>query len=454
MGVIGLLTSTTGVVSALTNFGLGTSAVKNVAAAAATGNQRILSKTVSVLRKLILLTGCVGMILTAVFSPWLSQLTFGNKDYTLAFIWLSVILLFQQLSSGQLIVLQGLRKLKFLAKANIIGSVIGLILSVPIYYFWRIEGVVPVIIISAFTAMLLSWHFTRKIGIEPINVTKNEILTESKEMLKMGFMINLSGLVAVAVSYIVRIYISKIGGVDDVGLYTAGFAIIGTYVGMIFTAMNTDYYPKLSMVAHDYTQCRTYVNQQAEIAVLIIAPILAIFLVFIKWIVILLYSTKFLAINEMIHWAALGMYFKAASWSVSILILAKGESKVYFWNELLANIYILIFNIAGYKLAGLEGLGISFMLSYLVYLFQVYYVTKIKYCFSFDKAFYRVGGFQVLLGLLCFVTISLFNSPLSLIIGCVFIVVSIFHSLVALDKRIAIVSMIKGKIARLIGHCC
>ena len=39
MGIAGLLTSTTGFVSALTNFGLGTSAVKNVAAASATGNE-------------------------------------------------------------------------------------------------------------------------------------------------------------------------------------------------------------------------------------------------------------------------------------------------------------------------------------------------------------------------------------------------------------------------------
>jgi O-antigen/teichoic acid export membrane protein len=46
-----------------------------------------------------------------ILSPWLSHLTFGNKEYTAAFMWLSVTLLFNQLTSGQDVLLQGMRKL-------------------------------------------------------------------------------------------------------------------------------------------------------------------------------------------------------------------------------------------------------------------------------------------------------------------------------------------------------
>ena len=44
-------------------------------------------------------------------------------------------------------------------------------------------------------------------------------------MLKMGFLINLSNLLTIASSYFVRVYITKIGGIEEVGLYSAGFAI-------------------------------------------------------------------------------------------------------------------------------------------------------------------------------------------------------------------------------------
>lgn len=446
MGIVGLLTSTTGFVSALTNFGLGTSAVKNVAAASATGDEARVSKIVTVLRRLVWITGCLGMILTAALSPWLSQLTFGNKDYTVAFIWISVTLLFQQLSSGQMVVLQGLRKLNYLARANVTGSVIGLIIAVPVYYKWRIDGIVPVIIISSLASMLLSWYFARKVGAKSVKVSKEETIAEGKEMLKMGFLISLSGLITTAVSYLVRIYISNTGGVEQVGLYTAGFAIIGTYVGMVFTAMGTDYYPRLSAVANNNTKSQELINQQAEVAILILAPILAVFLVFINWLVILLYSTKFLAVNEMIHWAALGMYFKAASWSIAFILLAKGTARLFFWNELLANLYILVFNVVGYKIAGLEGLGISFMAAYFLYLIQVYFLARIKYSFSFNHIFYKVAGFQFLLGLLCFAIMRSLSSPWSHILGSVIIAISVMFSFRELDKRMELRTLIRRKI--------
>ncbi len=139
MGIAGLLTSTTGLISGLTNFGLGTSAVKNVAEANGTGNNIRVSTIVTVLRRWMWITGLLGAIITIIFSPWLSQLTFGNKDYTLAFIYLSVTLLLNQLSSGQMVVLQGLCKLQSLAKSDLLGSALGLLISIPMYYMWGIK---------------------------------------------------------------------------------------------------------------------------------------------------------------------------------------------------------------------------------------------------------------------------------------------------------------------------
>jgi O-antigen/teichoic acid export membrane protein len=92
----------------------------------------------------------MGAVVTFILSPWLSHLTFGNKEYTAAFMWLSVTLLFNQLTSGQDVLLQGMRKLKYLAKANMLGSFVGLVISAPLYYYYRIDGIVPAIIFSFF----------------------------------------------------------------------------------------------------------------------------------------------------------------------------------------------------------------------------------------------------------------------------------------------------------------
>jgi O-antigen/teichoic acid export membrane protein len=436
MGIAGLLTSTTGFIGSLTNFGLGTSAVKDIAAANNSGNQNNVATKIIVMQRLAWITGILGTLLTLVLSPWLSQLTFGNHDYTIAFVWISITLLFTQLTSGQLALLQGVRKLQYLAKANLIGSLIGLVTTVPLYYIWGTDGIVPGIIVTSGITLTLSWYFSHKVKIPTVKVTRLRTIAEGKNMLSLGFMISLSGIMVTGIAYIVRIFISNKGGIEQVGLYNAGFTIINTYVGMIFTAMATDYYPRLSAIADSNQLCRQTINQQAEIALLILGPILIIFLVFIKWIVFILYSTKFLAVNEMLYWAALGMFFKAASWAISFILLAKGVSKLFFWNELISNIYLLGLSLLGYHFMGLEGLGISFMLTYLLYLIQVYFVSKIKFEFAFDSAFLKIFIFQFTFVVISFVAVKYFSPPLLYLIGGIAILVSSWFSFRELDKRL------------------
>ncbi|NMH88332.1 O-antigen translocase [Flavivirga algicola] len=436
MGIAGLLGSSLGLISSLTNFGLGTSAVRDIAAAYETGDQNRISKVISIFRRLVWLTGLLGAFVTLIFSKALSNLTFGNTEYTVAFIWLSCTLLFNQLASGQGVLLQGTRKLKYLAKANMVGSFVGLFVTVPLYYYYGIDGIVPAMIMASIFSLIITWYFSRKVTIEKVKVTRKETIYESKGMLKMGFMLSLSGLIGVAASYIVRIYISNIGGVDDVGLYNAGFTIIGTYVGLIFSAMATDYYPRLSGVAKDNRKAALLINQQAEVGILILAPILTIFLIFINWVIIILYSTKFIEVSGMIHWAALGMYFKAASWSIGFILLAKSASTVFFWSELIANVYIIIFNLIGYKYLGLNGLGISFLISYIFSLIQIYFIANYKYNFTFNLVFYKIFSFQLILGIISFLIIKFIPTPWAYIMGLPFIFVSCWYSFKELDNRL------------------
>ena len=442
MGIVGLLTSTIGLITSMTNFGLGTSAVKNVAEANNKGNINEVSKIVAIINKLVWITGFLGATVTLVTSPWLSQLTFNNNDYTFAFAWLSVTLLLNQLATGQRVVLQGLRKIKDLAFANLIGSFVGLLITVPLYYYYGIDGIVPVIIVGSITSFILTWAYSNKIKLPIIKLTRSDIVFSSKEMLNMGFMISLSGLLTTIVAYIIKVYISSIGSVEDVGLYTAGFAIITTYVGLIFTAMGTDYYPRLSAVANDNLEMKKTVNQQAEISILILGPILIGFIVFIKYIVIILYSSKFVGITSMVHWAALGMFFRAIGWSLGFIFLAKGNSKLFFINESIANIYFLSLNIAGYYLYGITGLGLSFLIGYIIYSLHIYLVSFKVYNFSFELGLLKILSVQLLLAIIVFCLSLFFSEVFVYGLGSVVIVISFWYSFIELDKRIEIKSLI------------
>lgn len=442
MGIAGLLTSTTSLITTITNLGISTSAVKNVAAANASGDSHKVGVVVSVLRRLVWVTGLFGSLFTLIFARWLSELTFGNRDYTFAYILISITLLLTQINAGQLVVLQGMRKLKYLAKADLAGVTIALFTSVPIYYVWGVKGIVPAIITSSFMTLFLSWYFSSKVKIQRVKVSKEILMSEGGDMVRIGFFLSLSSLISMASAYVVRVFISHKGGVEQVGLYNAGFAIINTYVGMVFSAMVTDYFPRLSGIVNEPGKAKAIINQQAEVALLILAPILTFFLIFINWVVILLYSTRFLPVDSMIHWAALGIFFKAASWPIAYLIIAKGDSKLFFYSELIANIYMLGLNILGYQMSGLDGLGMSFFAGYLIYLIQVFIITKRKYTFTFQKMFYKIFAVQFMVGVLCFASSKLITPPYTYFLGSLLVLFSSYYSLRELNKRLGLLTLI------------
>lgn len=448
VGIQGLLMSATDLVKQLTSFGLAQSAVRDVSEANGTGDKGRVNRTVTVLRKLVWLTGLLGTITVLALSPVLSKSTFGNYDYTLPLIFLSVTLLLDQLCAGQKVVLQGLRRLKDLAKATALGSTIGLIVCVPLYYLLGIRGIVPTLILNSVTALLLSWYFSQKVKIEKIQVTPRETIQDGKQMLRMGIAMSISSIMTVAASYILRSFIRAEGGTEAVGIFTAGFAIINTYVGMIFTAMSTDFYPRLAAVNKDNAQCRDIVNQQGEIGALIMAPLLITCIVFMPFVITLLYSERFIAAYDYILFAAFGMMLRFASVLIAHLYLAKGSSKLYIINEIAVCLYMLLFNLIGYKYGGLRGLGISYILTYSIYLIQVFTLTHKHYEFSFSTKFLRVYGTQMILVVSSMFCFLLIHSLLKYVLGVLLISISGYFAIKGLDERMNLFQVIKSRINR------
>ena len=438
MGIAGLLTSTIGVVGGLTNFGLGMSAIRDISSANASGDDNRIALVINVLRRWIWVTGLLGVFVVMAFSPLLSKIAFGNSAYIGSFVIISSTLLFNQLNAGQLALMQGLQKIRYLAKASLAGNITGLLVTVPLYYYFGNDGIVPALVATSIISLYISWYFASKIHIKPTKFSRETAFAEGKNMLKIGFLINLSTLMVALTTYIVQLFISNSGGIVQVGLFTAGFAIINTYVGLVFNAMGTDYYPRLSAVAHSNEACKKTINQQGEISILILGPIVMFFLIFAKVIILVLYSDKFGSIEDMVMWLSLATFFKAGSWAIAFILLAKGVSKLFFWNELAANAYALIFDLLGYYFWGLTGLGVACFLAFTVYFAQVYMLCKSKYNFGFEKSFIKIFTVQFSLAILCFLAGKFLQDKYSYIFGVILIVCAIAFSYVELNKRLGL----------------
>ena len=437
IGLIGLFQAGTGLISGFTNFSLSTSAIKSISSAQAEDDEEKVGRVIAVFRLFVWATGLFGLLLTLGLSSYLSQITFGNKGYTGAFALLSIIVFLNQISTGQEVLLRAGRQVKLMAKSSVIGSIFGLLASMPFYYFYGMRGIIPALIITAFASLFFSWYFASKLNLKKVKIDYSGIKVEGKEMLKMGFIISLSGIITLVFSYLVRIFISNYGSVTEVGLYNAGFTIVNTYVAMIFTAMGTDYYPKLLGVANNVQKSNEAINQQAEISILILSPLIMIFIVFIKWVVFLLYSEAFLPINLMILFAASGTLFKALSWSMSLLVLAKSAGKLFFYNELVASIYTFALNLVGYYYYGLTGLGLSYLISYSLYALQVFFVSNKLFGFEMNNDFKLVFVINSFLVIMCLLIVLISEEGLLMYsLGVFLIFASLWFNIYHLDKRL------------------
>jgi O-antigen/teichoic acid export membrane protein len=441
LGIMSLFAAATGLIFSITNLGLQSSAVRDIADAQGRDDIKLVSKIVKAIYRWVYVTGFAGALITIILSPWLSKWLFKNSEYTLSFIFLSAVVFLTGIYNAHYATLQGTRNLKLLAKANVFGGLAGFTCSIPIFYFFRESGIIAAMILTALSTAGVSILFARRVKLVDVKQTYKESYYLGLNTAKLGIAMAVSAITVLLVEFIVKAYIARLGGINDVGLYQAGWALNASYLGMVFGAMGKDYFPRLSQNAEDNILINERVNQQSEIAILILAPLVLGMIVFMPLIIRILYSTEFLGIVEMATWLMIGSLVKAGSWGISFVFLAKSDVKLFLFNELGINCIILPAYLFGYYLFGLAGIGYAFTFNYLVYFLWVgivaYKKYRIKYSINFWKTF-----LLLILTVLIFPFAKLFWNASS-ITGIVLLTIIGCFSLYELNKKLNLIELLR-----------
>lgn len=443
MGLNGLLLSALKLVSTFTSLGIGDSAVRDISKAHSSNDDLQIRTTFQVFKRLIWLTAILGIIVTILFSPLLSKFAFGDTSKTTSFIWLSVTFVFGALSGGIYTLLRGTRQIKLLAQANIYGGIVGLVVALPIFYFYGIAGVVPAIIATAFANYLVSLYFTSKVSFEPIAISWHETLELGKPIVQLGLSLTLMGILASGVAFALIAFISKTGNLSDVGLYSAANGIVEGYVGMVFTAMATDYFPRLSGVIHEDSKWKKLVNEQAELVLIILGIVLVLLLTTTPLLIRILLSKEFLDSQNFIQFAVLSIPLKGLVWVMGYIILAKGDNKLFLTVEIIANIIVLAFNLLFYHLYGLTGLGLSLSLSYLISIVFMLSILKKKYEFNFTFGVFKLLITSFISLISCLLAIHFLEKPYLYFVEFTIALVTICFFGYEFNKRIELRSIVK-----------
>jgi O-antigen/teichoic acid export membrane protein len=451
VGILSLLTTTSYTIYTATGLGIGsTSGVRSMADAVATGNVRTIGRTVASLNVWGLLTGFLGCGVTFLFAPLFSRLTFASEAYTPHFRLLALTLLLMSLSGTSLAVLQGTRKLKALAAANTITSLVSVAVTIPLIVLLREEGIVPSLIAGALAATVVAWGFLRRARLPKAAIPLRESITTGVDMVKLGTVMTVNIFLGWVSFYAINAFVSHTGGPAEVGLYQAGVTLTTIYVGMIFTAMGTDYFPRLSQVNTDNYAAFRLMREQTEITTIMITPLVALFMVFLPVIIPILYTSEFAAVIPMALWAAFATIFRGTMCSLASIFVAKGDYRVSFVVENTINLVMVVSSVALYRTFGLQGLGISILVAWGFGLALNYAVAREKYGFSFSPPTLRLISIFILLGALAFASAHYLHGWRSYVFGSTVAAICVLFSYVEMRRRVdlkALVSKIVGSIS-------
>lgn len=438
VGLQASLTAIQGLVGTLFGLGIQSSSVREVAAAVSRQDDQAIGSAVLILRRVCWLTGLAGMVAMMLFSPLLSQLTFGNSVYTFDIAALGLVILFGNLSGGQMALIQGMRRIGDMARANIIGAVLATVVAIGFYTWLGLRGIVPALVSIAAMQLAISWYFARRVPVPPVVQSWRQTWHGAGGMVRLGLVFMWTGLLASGVSYLTITLISQQISLQAVGLYSSAFNLSGVFVNFVLQAMGADYYPRLTGVAHDKSAMNSMVNEQTEIGLLLAVPGLLATMALAPWIIQLFYTREFLGAVELLQWFILGCLGRVLSWPLGFVMLALGKGQWYLVVESAAYVVHILLITLGMYLFGLQGVAIAFVGLYVGYTIAVYFVCRHLIGFRWSTGSKKMVLFVLPLFVITLVSYRYLPLWPATIMGTCLTVVASVYSLRGLVQRIGL----------------
>lgn len=375
IGLFGIYLSVFESVGALTQGGLSTGVVRELALCARSGVARM----VNIVRRWSLSLGVLGLVVCALLAPVFSRSTFGDSLHTPGFILVAIAIFFTTLYNLDGAVMQGLKRYRPLALSTIWGTLIGLACSIPMFYFWGLESIAPAILIGAFANWGCRHFLSADYPLAGPRPGAKETFITGKQFIMLGLFVAVTTFVTNFASYIFMTYLYRVADTSTAGFFQAGFTLVNRYVGIVLTAIGMEYLPRLSEVSRSKHRSSLFLTHEIILIMAVIFPVITLFIASDSLIVWLLYNDTFQVMLPFITWAVIGTVFRAWSWCVAFVILAHSDGPAFLFTEITSAIAYVVLNIVFFNQFGIAGMGYAYMLWYAIYLATVIIVCRRRY---------------------------------------------------------------------------
>ncbi len=368
VGIIGIYQSIVDMLRTSCGLGLDTGGIREVAAANSLDDKTLLGKTTYRLNWWFLIAALLGLTACIAFCRPISIWAFGTSEYMLSIVLLSIPVFLAILTTGRSVSIQGMRKVSYMAQYEVWGSLVGLIVALPLYYILGLKGIIPVFVTTSLILYFFVELYYKKLNVRLIKIPRKEVFEAGLSTLKLGVFIVISGVISTASMFFVRAYISRSLDIEAAGLFQSAWTITTVYLGLILKSMGADFFPRLSAITEKKTEIKKLVNEQTYVVLVISVPVIIVMLLFSEFALSVLYSSKFVDAGNILQWQILGSVLKLLSWPIAFIMLAKKKGLIFLFSEVIFYISYLATSYLLFPQYGLDAVGVGYLIAYMIYL--------------------------------------------------------------------------------------
>lgn len=297
------------------------------------------------------------------FSKYWSEKIFHSVKYQSVIVLFGLGIIFYSLNTILLAILNGLGYIKKYTLINGLSSIFTLALTIVLIYYYNVTGALYALVLSQFlvffvACLLVVKHLKNKINFDFLRPD----FTTIKNLSHFSVMAIVSSSAMPLAQILIRNFITKEIDLDHAGIWQGLIRISDGYHLIFNITLGTYFLPKLSALKDISEIKKEVVNGIKFLAPLFLLMCLGIYLGRF-YIIQILYSEKFFAMQELFFWQLAGDFFKVLSLIFSYLMLSKVMTKTFITTEVLFAFVYVVLSLFFVPSIGLQGASMAFFVT-------------------------------------------------------------------------------------------
>ncbi len=300
-------------------------------------------------------------------ASYFSEYIFKTTEYKNILKVLGLTLFFFSSNSLIISILNGLKEIKKIIIINISTSIIGMLLSIILVYQFHLSGALIGIVISQTLVSVFSFFWISKLKV--VEIRKTLLFFDKKtvlQLIKFSTMAFTALIIGNYTQLLIRSMIINKLSIVDAGIWQATAKLSDLSIGFIGATFSVYYLPVLAELK-DYVTIKKSMIKFFKIVIPLVVLITLFIYSFKYYIILLLFSKKFLAMSSLMFLQLLGVNLKIISYIFSFFMLAKCYYKTFIISELVFAIFYYFLNVFFVDYYGLYGTSVAYFLNYVFY---------------------------------------------------------------------------------------